>query len=169
MARPSKYTAEEIARVIAVLASNKGNVKRTSRELGLPEQTVRNFKIKDTGGRLPAEVLVALPVALETQITRMGLVRDKALDAIEDKIDQGDSKLGELNAVWGTLTDKILLISGEATSRREEVTTGPSPEEFGERLALYLGQAFNLALDREADIVDAEIVEQAPVALQLAP
>ena len=43
MAGRAKYTEEDRAKVFVLLRTNDGNVKRTSREAGVPENTVRRL------------------------------------------------------------------------------------------------------------------------------
>jgi transposase-like protein len=161
--RPSKYDADDKARVLVALKANGGNVKRTARETGVPEQTVRNWKKE--GNSVSASVALAVPLAEDEFVKEASLIRSKALKLIEQKIEDGDAKVGELNAVVGTLTDKIRLINGEATSRTESVHHGPSPEEFGARLLAYVEDAANAQALRQADIIDAEFEETEVVEL----
>lgn len=159
------YTDDDKARVIALLAANEGNVKRTSRELNIPEQTVRDWKTEAERGQLSPTVAAAVPAALDDQIDTFERIRDKALVALEGEIDAGNVKGRDLITAAGVLTDKLRIMQGQATSRTEHVSTGPSPEEFGRQLVEYLGDSFAKATEREADIVDADFEEQAPEAL----
>jgi transposase-like protein len=163
------YTEEDKAQVFAALTANDGNVKRTSRETEIPEQTVRDWKKLWERKGLPAAVEEALPTVIEDRVEEMLKVRDRALDIAYDRLN--DPKTTAKDATWivGVLTDKIRLLRGEATSRTETVHTGPSPAEVGEALATALQQAFAAQEEREADIIDAEFTEQAPVALPPAP
>lgn len=52
------YSAEDREMALAALAANGGNIKRTAQELGMPQQTLRNWKT-----RRPAEVHSGLPTA----------------------------------------------------------------------------------------------------------
>lgn len=158
--RPSKYTDEDKARVFAALTTNEGNVKRTSRDTTVPEQTVRDWKRQWERKGLPQGVDSALPAVVDEFVAEATAIRTKALKLIGDKIDAGDAKVGELNAVVGTLTDKIRLINGESTSRQESSTTGPSPEEFGAAIAGFLDAAVKAQEVRSAEIIDAEYEEQ---------
>lgn len=167
--RPSTYGADDKARALVTLKANDGNLKRTSRETNIPVGTLRRWKNAMEGegpvGHL-VEAIDALPEAEDEFVREAEIIRSKALRLIGDKIDSGDAKVGELNAVVGTLTDKVRLIRGEATSRSESVHHGPSPEEFGRRLVQYVEDAAIAQELRTADITDAEFEEQAdPLAL----
>jgi transposase-like protein len=164
-----RYSAEDKAQIIASLEANDGNVKRTARELDVPEQTVRDLKRKAEKGQLPATVSAAVPAAMQGTLDEFERIRNKALVALEMEVDDfirtrglGSTIKGkDLITMMGVLTDKIRLMQGQATSRHEAVSVGPTPEEIGEAVAQYLGIAFENALEREADIEDAEFEEQA--------
>lgn len=163
------YTDDDKARVLAVLTANNGNVKRTARDTQVAEQTVRDWKKAAERGTLPAKVVSALPVAAQDFMQKAETIRDLAMDELEIALRQGDVKPAQLVPVIGMLTEKILLVKGQATSRTEHVSTGPTPEEFGQRLMEFMDNSFKSALEREADIVDVEFEEQAQVALPAAP
>lgn len=155
------YTPEDKARVFAALTANEGNVKRTQRETDIPEQTVRDWKKAWERNGVPAVVESAILPAINDSLGQLERVRNKALDVAEERLD--DPKTSAKDATWiaGVMTDKIRLLRGEATSRTEHVSTGPTPEEVGEQIAHYLEQAVRAQELREADIVDAEYTEQA--------
>jgi transposase-like protein len=160
-----KYSEEQRAEVFTLLTVHEGNVKRTARESGIPEQTVRDWKKLWERKGLPATVSEVLPEVMNEKVTKYESVRDKALDIALDRLD--DPKTTAKDATWiaGVMTDKIRLLKGEVTSRTESVQSGPSAIEVGEALAAALQQAFAAQELREAEIVDAEYEEQAPVAL----
>jgi transposase-like protein len=164
--RPSKYSDDDKARVFTLLTANGGIVKRTARDSGIPEGTVREWKKAWQGG-LPVKVEAALPAVVDEFVSEATSIRSKALKLLEQKIEDGDAKVGELNAVIGTLTDKIQLLSGAATSRNEAVNTGPSPEEFGAAIAGFLDAAVLAQEKRAAEIIDAEYEEQPVLGLPL--
>lgn len=159
------YTDEQKALALATLAANGGNVKRTTRETGLPEQTIRDWKKQAERGATPPAVQAALPAATDQFVGDAELIRTDAMKLLHVKILSGDIRAGELNAVIGTLTDKINLARGQATSRQEQVRTGPTPEEFAPVLMDWLDRTVASAIEREAVIEDAEFEESAPAAL----
>lgn len=154
MAGRQQYTDADKARVFAVLTANQENVKRTARETGVPENTVRRWRDEWRANGPPETEQVEEAVEEFTQhATR---VRQKALTLIEDKIDAGDAKIGELNAVVGTLTDKMHVLQGLATSRTEHVHALPTPEQARELIAPFVQAALHAAALREEEIVDVE-------------
>lgn len=160
MAGRATYTEEDKARVFVALTANGGNIKRTSRETETPENTVRRWKHQwEAEGPPPEEVVASAVTNFATDAER---VRNKALLEIERKLPE--AKVGELNAVVGTLTDKINLIMGLATSRQEHVMALPSPDELRAILGPAVQAAIGRAASRQDDIVDAELVEPAAIA-----
>lgn len=160
MARTT-YTDEELARLYVALVTNEGNVKRTARDTGIPESTVRSWKNKwETEG--PPDI-GAVEDAVTDFTADAERVRNKALLAIEGKIDT--AKVGELTTLVGVLDDKIQRAKGLAIGRVEHVHTLPPADQIREALGAVLDGALAIASKREGEIVDAEIIaveEQAP-------
>lgn len=169
MAR-GKYNDVDKARVIAVLQANDGNVKRTARETGVAEQTVRDWKKKMERRELPPGTQAALPAAIKDFVEDAERLRNKAMHELEVLMDLGELKGKDLITVIGVLTDKVRLVQGKATSRTEQVQAAPTPEEFAPVFADYLTRSFEAASRREFDIdlPDTEVEEQAVLALPAA-
>lgn len=157
MAGRPRWKEEDKARVFVILTANQGNVKRTARESSVPENTVRRWKKEWELEEKAQPSLELVEQATNTFVTDATRVRDKALAVIEMKLPE--AKVGELNAVVGTLTDKLNVIQGHATSRQEHTLALPSAEE----LAAVLGPAVTAAIAkaeiRQDEIVEAEFVE----------
>lgn len=156
MAGRSAYAEGDRARVYAVLLSNSGNVKRTARDTGIPEQTVRRWK-GEFEENPPAQDLVA-PIAADI-VKDMDRVRRMALSEMERKILGGEAKLAELNTVFGTLTDKMNILDGLATSRVDHTLTLPSADEIRAVLLPAIQASIDAAAERQQDIIDADVVE----------
>lgn len=152
------------------LAMSGGNVKRASRDTGVPEQTVRNWKRNwEANGGIPAEVAEKVegelaPAFMDTAIS----VRDQALQKIAEFIPHTEPKdLDKLIKIVGILDDKVRLAAGLATQRKEVTHTLPSPEELRELAKSFAIGAVEAAALRDEAIIDAEVVEQAePLALE---
>src|SRR4051812_14575665 len=86
MARPV-HTDDDKGRAVRALTANEGNVKRTSRELDIPEQTVRDWKKEMERGQLSPSVVEAVPAAIDATVNDFERMRDKALIALEEEID----------------------------------------------------------------------------------
>lgn len=160
MASRATYTEADKAQVYVVLATNDGNVKRTARDTGVPENTVRRWKKEwaENGPPSSEDVEVAVGEFLTEAVT----VRDDALHVIKLKLqllkkDPDKAKLAELTTVVGVLDDKITRASGLATSRTEHVHTLPSADELRQALLEAFRPVQQLTQQREGEIIeDAE-------------
>jgi transposase-like protein len=151
----AKYTDDDKARVFVVLGANDGNVKRTARETGVPENTVRRWRDEwEKNGPPPTDMVEG---AVGDFVSDAERVRNKALLAIEQKIPQ--AKVSELNNTVGILTDKIDRARG-LVDRRVVEHQLPSGDQIREALGTFAAEMMKLSQRREAEIVDAEIVEQ---------
>lgn len=157
MARAT-YTDEQRARAYVVLTTNQGNIKRTARDTSLPESTIRRWRDEWEEDGPPDTSLVA--EATGDFVQEAERVRDAALAEMERKIPAATPSA--LVAMVGMLTDKIALARGLATSRSETVHSLPPAEEIARTLGAVLQGALAAAQSRSEDIIDAEIVEQAP-------
>ena len=162
MARGQRlYGDEDKAMVLVALAVNNGNVLRSSRDTGVPQQTVRNWKMESEAGDTKQAVSIMSIEAAGDFAERAASVRDKALQQLDDLIPHADVKdIGKLATIVGIMEDKIRLAMGLATSRTEVAHTLPDPEELRKALAEYTQEAVSAALERDAVIIDAEVVEQ---------
>lgn len=156
MAGRTTYSDDDLARLFVSLTANEGNVKRTARDTGIPESTVRRWKTEwETKGPPSYE---AVEQAVSTFAEDAERVRDKALKAIEEKIP--GAKVGELTTLVGVLDDKIMRARGLATGRVEHVHALPPADEIREVLAAVFQGAVQTAAARELDIIDAEVIEE---------
>lgn len=155
MAARATYTEADKARVHVVLASNDGNVKRTARELGVPENTVRRWK-KEFESDPPSTDLVQ--AVLGSFVDDAEEVRNLALQRIKVLIPKSD-KINELNNTVGILTDKIDRAKG-LDVRRVEHEHKLDPASVREALVGFMQDMQTMSREREVEIVAAEIVEQ---------
>lgn len=162
------YTDEERAAVYVALAVNDGNVARSSRDTGVAESTVRDWKQTWDAEGVPLEIQNLADSIATGFVHDAERVRDKALKALEQAIDAGEVKSQNLITVVGVLEDKIRLGKGLATSRKETVHSLPDPQEVQNQLAGAVLAVLEAARDRELDIIDAEVVEASPEALPAA-
>lgn len=166
------YTDEDKAKVLVALDANNGIVKRTARETGVAEQTIRDWKKQAERGALSAGVQSALPAAASDFAGKTETVRDLMLDELEAKVRNSELNGRDLITGIGVLTDKLRVTRGEATSRTEHVEA-VDPQEIGAAVKDFLDRAFAAGTQRDYDIAlsdedisDAEW-EQAPVAGEL--
>lgn len=157
MAGRRVYSDEVRARAYIVYTANGGNVKRTSRDTGIPESTIRTW-VSEWEIEPPAVDLVEQ--AAGDFLADAERVRDKALATLEAKL--GDATPSALVATVGMLTDKINLTKGLATSRNETVHALPAPEEIANVLTAAFQGALQAAKQRDLEIIDAEVVAELP-------
>lgn len=163
-----QYTEDDKAAVFAALTVNKGNVKATSRNLEVPEQTVRDWKKEwESGG--PPEIVAdkAAPI-LDEFHGRAVQLRDKLMDKFEERVEKDDITTKDIITSIGIFTDKIRLIEGLPTSRQENVSKGLTPEELGHALAKLAQGAIAAAREREIELSTIE-GNKTPIASLPAP
>lgn len=155
MAGRATYGDADQARVYVALQANDGNVKRTARETGVPESTVRRWREEwERGGPPPAD---ALELAVDDFYVQAEAVRFEALAMLRMKIP--DAKPGELITIIGVLDDKLARVKGLGTKTEHKITL-PSAEELRALMSGFVAGAITAAERRHEEIVDAEIVEQ---------
>ena len=161
MAGRSKYTDEDKARVANALAINDGNIKRTARETGVPENTVRDWKRSWDKGGVPATVEEARTVELDNFVADASRVRDVALRRLEEVIPHSD-KVRELATVVGILDDKLTRARGLPTSRQEQIglQLSVTPEQLGSALSAWAEKAALESAQRRVDIIEVEAIEE---------
>lgn len=161
MAKRRTYTDADRARVIAALAANGGNIKRTARECDVPVQTVRNWKRKDKKGKFPAKMKQEVANAANEFIEDAERLRNKAMVQLEAKIDSGELKPKELLVAIGILSDKSQAVrnSGKAGDTNINILNLPSPKEYRQQLESYVAGIVDAAKKRDA-VID-EVVEDA--------
>lgn len=159
MAARATYTEEQKASVYVTLASNDGNVKRTARDLGIPVSTIRRWN--DEWKRqesLPSVEM--LNEAIGNFADKAETIRWKALVELERQL--GTAKPGDLIKIVGILDDKITRARGLADRTVEHRHVLPSAEELHALVQGFAEATRQAALERADDIIDAEVVEQAP-------
>jgi transposase-like protein len=147
------YTETDKARVYVVLRANDGNVKRTSRETGVPENTVRRWR-DEFLEKPPNTELVE--VAAGEFVDDASRVRNLALRRIETLIPES-TKISELNVTVGILTDKIDRARG-LTDKVSHEHHLPGADEIRELMQGFVEAGRELARNREYEIVDAEVL-----------
>jgi transposase-like protein len=160
------YTDADKARAYVVLTANDGLVKRAARELDIPENTLRRWRDEWEKSGPPA--LEEVEAAVGEFIDRAVSVRDDALAVISMKLqllkrDPEKAKLAELSTVFGILQDKIDRAAGLGNKNQvDHFHHLPPADEIRELMQGFVAAGIATATQRSEDIVDAEIVEQAP-------
>lgn len=95
-------------------------------------------------------------------VTDATRIRDKALMALEQRIDAGKASAADLNRIMGTLDDKIRLAQGLPTARTESTTPiAADRETLREVMSAAVEGAIRAARTRE-EVIDAEVVREIP-------
>lgn len=153
MARARMYTDEEKAAVFLALTTHEGNVERSSRDTGVPASTVRGWKKEWAEQGASQEIVAAAAVEADKFITDATRVRDAALAQIEEKLPT--AKVSELNAVVGTLDDKIVRARAITRGQGDDKPQQIDAAAVGELLAGFVGEALKQSREREAAISNA--------------
>jgi hypothetical protein len=162
------YTEDEQAQVALILQVNRGALRTTARETGIPVGTLRDWKMKwEKEGYPDVSDLPDLPdfVVVATE------VRDLMLVKLREKVEAGQATARELVTGIGVLEDKIRVAKGLATNRTETVAVQSiDAKELAKELAQFVDSSA-AAIQQRADVIDAEwseVKESKPRALALA-
>jgi transposase-like protein len=112
-----RYTDEQRASALAALEANAGDVRKTARELNIPEATLRQWK---HGLRHPESVQMSAaqkPPLAEA----LREVARQLLESIPGKI--GESSLSQVAVAMGIAVDKAQLLEGKPTGIQDTVLT----------------------------------------------
>jgi transposase-like protein len=152
-----RYSDEDRARAYVVYTANGGNVKRSARDTGLPEGTLRGWMRDWDENGPPLEMVEKIANFAGEFVEDASRIRDLALSELEVQIRRGEVKAAQLVATVGMLQDKINMAKGLATSRTETVHALPPAEEIADALGTALQAALHAAQMRDGEIIDAEI------------
>lgn len=158
MAGRATYSEQDKVRVYVVLTANNGNIKRTARETGISESTVRNWKREFEKNPPDQEMVKAEVTAEGGYVEQLKQVRDEALKALRNKIPSMSGQ--QLAVAFGILDDKTTRASGLATDRTETVHKLPSAEELALAGQLLAQGAIEAARQRQQEIVESAVREQ---------
>ncbi len=153
------FTEEDKAQAIATLAANGGNIKRTARDLDVAPATLRRWRTQYEQGQVSTDLV---STAATTFIGDAERIRDKALAQLEAAIDAGKIQPAQLITALGVLDDKITRAKGLPTSHVQTSGQLPPLDEMKTLMTGFVAGALKAAADREAEIVDAELVEEIP-------
>lgn len=158
----TEWSEQDKADAYVVWVMNEHNVRRTSRETGVPHGTLR-YWVREWEENGPPDTSV-VEKAAEGFVESASRVREKAIAKLEELIPQAEVKqLSAVATVVGIMDDKIRLASGLATKRTETVHTLPSREDMKELMGGFVDGLVGAAEARAAEIVDGEvIVEEQP-------
>lgn len=129
-----RLTSAETVETIRATYSLTGSIADTSRNLNIPESTVRKYidpKTKDEFAEIRAETMA---VAIPEIVAKATRVQIALLDAIADKDSLAKASLQEKAIAFGVVTDKVQLMTGEATERYEHRNTTEARDALARRV-----------------------------------
>ena len=159
MAGRASYSEQDKARVFLALTANDGNVKRTARETGVPETTVRNFK-REFEDNPPSQEIVQQEFETGDYIAELETLRKELAVALRKKIP--DMAGNQLAVSYGIIDDKLTRARGLATSRTEHVHTLPTAEELALAGQMLATGAIEAARKRQEELAQAEVRREQP-------
>lgn len=106
------YSDNDKAAALLALESNGGNLKRTSRETGIPLTTIRNWR---DGNGVTGDVAEISNESKPDLVTRMLDELNEVLNLLPEK--RKDASYNDLVRAAGILTDKVQLLNGGLTAR----------------------------------------------------
>jgi len=113
------YTPEEKEKALAAVALNGGRIRKTARELNIPEATLNRWlkkqdvDLEDLRKRKQEEAIIIIWDAIMKNLIRC---------TDQEAINEQSSK--ECGIVAAKLIEKVLLLQGNATERREVLFDG---------------------------------------------
>ena len=155
------YTDSDRATVFAELTVNEGNVKRTSRNTGIPISTVRTWKQLWEKEGTPESVEAELEAITSNFLEEATRVRDKLLVKLEQMLDRGDVSPRDVTTALGVLSDKIRAYEQiTKTQKVEHMFQLPPAEEIRE---LFLGAVSGMVAAAQTRALEIEYIDQEPI------
>ncbi len=151
------YTSRQKAAALAELTANKGNIKRTARNLGIHHDTIRKWKREwDTNGvpeEIQNEVIPVIGNFLEDAVR----VRHKLLIFIEHSVDANKIQVNQATQALAALSDRIRAYEQVTTVQQVEHNFNlPEPEKLKELLSGLLTGVVEAARQRAGEIEAVE-------------
>lgn len=175
------WTAQDRAHALAVLDQNSGVIKRTARQLGMPESTLRVWRdeqqsnpnpyvlevIKESGEKFKQRSIEIIELSQEIQVRGM---RDRLRS--RDPISLREIK--EAATIGAIAVDKLVLHQGKEPAKVDHnisISADESAKVFAEAISLALESANErtkdvIELQAEYEILDAEEVSDEKYQLQ---
>lgn len=152
-----EWDDEAKAAAYVIWISNGKAIRQTSRETGIPHNTVA-YWAKDWEKNGPPDNLnEKIANNVYEFIHHASSVREKAMHKLEELIPQAEVKqLSAIATVVGIMDDKIRLASGLATKRTETVHALPTRDEMKELMSGFAEGLVSAAEDRSSETISIE-------------
>jgi transposase-like protein len=161
LASRTEWTDDAKAQIYVQWIANDRNVRKTSREFGIPHGTLRYWTKEWEENGPPAELENKIANDAYEFVHHANRVREQAMLKLEELIPQAESKqLSAIATVVGIMDDKIRLASGLATKRTENTYVLPTKSDVKELMGAFVEGLVGSAEDRANEIIDVEVVEQ---------
>ncbi len=161
-----RYTDEDKARVIVVLATNNNNVYRTAKDMGIPRETIKKWNADWKRDGIPEHLLSLSEQAATGYLFDAERLRDKALRVLESKVDEGDVNTKDLYTMFGILDDKITRARSLTKPNKTETTIHmPDLKELTEKLGSYVMASVEAAQQRKIETIQADAKQAIQYAL----
>ncbi len=156
-----QWSDQDRAAAYVLWVSNDKNIRKTSRECGIPTNTLRYWVKGWNESGPPDAVLDEIPAQMYEFVHHANRVRQNAMDKLEELIPQAEVRqLSAIATVVGIMDDKIRLATGLATKRTETVQILPSREDMKELMSGFVDGLVGAAESRAGEIIDVEVEEQ---------
>ena len=161
MASRTEWTDDAKAQIYVQWIANDKNVRKTSREFGIPHGTLRYWTKEWEANGPPSEIENKIMNDAYEFVHHANRVREQAMLKLEELIPDAEVKqLSAIATVIGIMDDKIRLASGLATKRTENTYVLPSKSDVKELMNTFVEGLVSTAEDRAGEIIDVEVVEQ---------
>ena len=158
MAGKSQYSSDDRMSVYLALVSNDGNVKRTARDTGFSETTVRRWK-KEFDANPPDREAVVEAVESGAYVDKLRSTRDEALTHLRKKIPEASAR--DLGTIYGILEDKLARIDKIGNDNEHHHFHHLPPAEEVAQLLTGLGQgAISDTRQRQTELAETKLREQ---------
>ena len=161
MASRTEWTDDAKAQIYVQWIANDKNVRKTSREFGIPHGTLRYWTKEWEANGPPPEIENKIMNDAYEFVHHANRVREQAMLKLEELIPDAEVKqLSAIATVIGIMDDKIRLASGLATKRTENTYVLPSKSDVKELMGAFVEGLIGTAQDRANEVIDVEVVEQ---------
>ena len=155
MASRTEWTDDAKAQIYVQWIANDKNVRKTSREFGIPHGTLRYWTKEWEANGPPPEIENKIMNDAYEFVHHANRVREQAMLKLEELIPDAEVKqLSAIATVIGIMDDKIRLASGLATKRTENTYVLPSKSDVKELMNTFVEGLVSTAEDRAGEIID---------------
>jgi transposase-like protein len=147
------YSDKDRALVYAELSVNDGNIKRTSRNIGIPTGTIRRWRDDWARNGVPDTLNAEITLVATDFLSEAIRIRGKLMERLEFLLDNDKVSSREVVTAIGILSDKIRAYEAlEQVQKVEHTFTLPPAEDLRELFVGMLSGVVEAAQLRAAQI-----------------